>query len=154
MWQFNPCSPCCSNLAILICNSNAAVDDNFRIELNGNVLSEIDFSSAGLCNGAFYRTSATMTPDSNILGPDTCCNAADPDGVDYITINAALFNDPGSNTLKMVNIQSNFNNNFGIVNVARMLFVSGVWISETPLIIDNEYSGSTGASFTFNFNLT
>lgn len=52
---------CCDIVAIVISNSNSALDDNFEVFLNGTSLGAIDNSSSGVCTGRIFSTQAGVT---------------------------------------------------------------------------------------------
>lgn len=98
----------CDLLAIVIYNSNAARDDNFKVLLNGTEIGQIDNNQHAL-TGRIFSQNGTITP-SNIGTPST--NVFET----TITLNMALLV-AGTNTIRVESIQDNNNGNAGIIRV-------------------------------------
>lgn len=150
----NPC--CCSAcdfLAIIISNSNGAVDDNFSVELNGFTLGEIDNSEADFCGGRVFICNLqddtfTWEPDipincNNIVSgnPGSPIDAEDfclfedcsweetlvfPR--DYLTMSPSS-GAPVSNHIEIWSTQNNLNGNFGFTRVFQLRRLGENWVT-------------------------
>lgn len=107
---------CCTNpnFVILIWNSNSAVDDNFDVYLNGTFLGNIDNSASGQ-TGRIFSTNTAITPSNigTVLGINNLQST--------IELNPALLI-TGTNTLKLVISQSNFNGDFGSIVAGQYVY--------------------------------
>ncbi len=142
----NPCTPCgvadgC-HYALVVCNANSQVDDDFIIRLNGYLLGNFDGNAGGCCGNLFVTDSGIPLSD---VPMSTCC----ADGVVKSTVPASRFQPV--NTLRMNNSATNNNNNWGIIAVWR-LFYSGGSLVYRFLCYSDVYAGATGESFTFSFS--
>jgi hypothetical protein len=128
-----------------ICNSNSAKDDNFDIYLNDVYIGAVDLNSDSQVGSVFIADTNTAVElgSSDFVCPLTSM-------VTYHFSPAIVF---GTNVLEMRNTQNNDNGNFGTVGVRNYL-LTGTTLSDPCVIANLNYSGSSGASFTFNFDYT
>jgi len=110
---------CCGRqaLAIAICNSNAARDDNFKVLLNDNEIGTID-NSTNACTGRIFATDSSVTNFSGLA-----CNSAFEPTVQLSEQDLI----EGTNTLRIESTQDNNNGNFGTVQVVRIQYDGSVW---------------------------
>lgn len=103
---------CCKAFCIYIANSNSAVDDNFKVLLNGTQIGTIDNSTPTVTGRVFCfpEDVATLTKDVMVLW-----NAPNPNNLqDTVGIDRTLLIN-GVNTLRVESIQNNSNGNFGTI---------------------------------------
>ena len=141
------CKCCCPfDLVIYICNSNALVDDDFDVKINGTTITTLHLNSNS-CVGCFLTTIGTLTPaefnarNSNII--PTCCI---PLMTEVLFSTGEILS--GTNVLRMQNIATHGNGNYGTV---------GIWRTNKDghicqTLHNGVYSGVTGQSFNFHFN--
>lgn len=128
-----------------ICNSNSAMDDNFDIYLNDTYIGAVDLSSNTQVGSVFIADTNTSV---SLASSDFACPLSGM--VTYHFDPSILLS---SNVLEMRNTQNNGNGNFGSVGI-RNYSLSGNDLS-SPCVINNlEYSGTSGTSFTLNFDYT
>jgi hypothetical protein len=137
-------------MVIQICNSNAVVDDQFDVYLNGTNIGRYNGDANAHVNTIFYGT--TVAVDTSTLGLAGKC-ACTPST--YTTYRAF---DPspivtGTNTLSMKNVISDRYGNMGTLQVFKALLnlASGV-VTWSSTVLNTNYSGTSGASFTYTFN--
>jgi hypothetical protein len=143
----HPCESCgvpdgC-HYALLICNANAQVDDEFDIRLNGTLIGHFSGDDPG-CGGNLFVTNSEI-PISDVPMSE-CCAA----GVTKSTISASLFSSTSTNTVRMTNVGTNNNNNWGVIAVWRLLYEGGVVIYKN-LCYSDIYSGPDGQNFVYDF---
>jgi hypothetical protein len=103
-------SCCCRIFAIVIDNSNAARDDNFKILLNGVEIGTIDNSHSDFTGRIFtdsghvdkFTADSIQTPNPNLFEPTLA--------FDFSLLSV-------SNTLRIESIVDNSNSNFGRIRV-------------------------------------
>jgi hypothetical protein len=140
-------TPTCPDRRVVfqICNSNSAKDDNFDIYLNGIYIGAADLNYNSQVGSVF------------IADTNTAIGLASSDFVCPISGMVTYHFDPSillsSNVLEMRNTQNNGNGNFGQIGI-RNYSLSGNDLSDPCVITDLEYAGSSGDSFTFNFEYT
>jgi hypothetical protein len=139
--------PQCTDRRVVfqICNSNSAKDDNFDIYLNNTYIGAVDLSLNAQIGSVFIADSNTSV---SLVSSDFACPLSGM--VTYHFDPSILL---PSNVLEMRNTQNNGNGNYGVIGV-RNYSLSGNDLSSPCLIADLEYSGSSGESFTLNFNYT
>jgi hypothetical protein len=137
---------CCGIFAIVIWNSNAARDDNFKVVLNGTELGTIN-NNASDYTGRIFSLDAAITP-ANISVQQP--NAFEP----TIVFNAALLIN-GTNTLRIESIQDNNNGNFGEVRVAKWILTGGQYAIHGTPYVSASYSFADGVGngqdYTFSY---
>ncbi len=142
-----PPVPTCPDRRVVfqICNSNSAIDDNFDIYLNDVYIGAVDLSQNAQVGSVFI---ADLNTAIEVTEPDFVCPLA---GMVVYHFSPGILQ--SSNVLEMRNTQNNNNGNFGSIGIRNYLLDGTDLIS--PCVITNlEYSGSSGASFTFNFDYT
>lgn len=142
-----PPAPECDDRTVVfqICNSNAQKDDNFDIYLNDVYIGAVDLNFNAQVGSVFI---ADLNTSVQITEPDFVCPLS---GMVVYHFNPAILQ--GVNVLEMRNTQNNGNGNFGTIGMRNYLLDGTDLIS--PCVVTNlEYSGSSGASFTFNFDYT
>jgi hypothetical protein len=169
----NPCCCSCDILLIIISNSNSAIDDNFEIQLNGNVLGSID-NSTNTCTGRMFgcKTSDPLWPSgtdptpscSNLVGipARTFCNSGICNFQSFVSFPRTDINLTGVNVLQIWATASGNNNNFGNVNVygmKRSETVSGYELCKTYLSGNYSFASDSpgaypfvGQSYTFTYS--
>ena len=139
--------PLCSNRVIVfqICNSNALIDDNFDIYLNGLYVGSVDLNSASLVGSVFI---GSLNPNLVITSSDFICPLV---GMTVYRFDPALLK--ANNIIKMKNTQNNGNGNIGSVGIRNYL-LTGNNLS-APCVIDNlTFSPSVGQDATLSFEYT
>ena len=139
--------PTCNDRRVVfqICNSNAALDDNFDIYLNDTYIGAVDLSTNAQVGSVFIADTNTAV---ELSSSDFVCPLS---GMVTYHFNPSVL--LPSNVLEMRNTQNNNNGNFGQIGV-RNYSLSGTSLSNPCVITDLEYSGASGESFTFNFDYT
>lgn len=140
-------TPSCPDRRVVfqICNSNAALDDNFDIYLNDTYIGAVDLSTNAQVGSVFIADTNTAV---ELSSSDFVCPLS---GMVTYHFNPSVL--LPSNVLEMRNTQNNNNGNFGQIGVRNYL-LSGTSLSNPCVITDLEYSGASGESFTFNFDYT
>lgn len=133
-------------LVFQVCNSNQAIDDNFRVFLNGVEIGLLDLNSNDLVGSVF------------IASKDHSVKISDADFVCPLDKIKAFYFDPsivrfGNNTIEMKNIQNNGNNNEGTIGIRNYLLKNSELISPC-FVQDISYNMSSGEDFTISFNYT
>ena len=129
-------------LVFQICNSNAARDDNYDIILNNTNIGFVDLSRDQRIGSLFIAGSESVTTS------DFECSISD---MVVYRFNESFVLD-GVNELKMINRQANYNGNYGKIGI-RAYLIDSINLKNPINVKDLEYSGGTGQSFTFTFNL-
>lgn len=139
---------CCINpydnyeYVILICNSNAAKDDEFNVVLNGTLLGPVTELGLNQCGGRFFATSESAI--SKVKSLASTCNNSFNDCCMQNTFNFTLFNKNliqiGSNKISMYNTKNNFNGNQGRIIVFRVMNDKKV-----TAVHNGQYGGPSGA---------
>ena len=133
-----------------VCNSNAARDDNFDVDLNGTNIGSLDLSKNAQVGGVFIGstdTSLTISP----TGAGFVCP---------LSLMQVQYFDPsillnGTNSIFMRNIQNNGNGNFGTIEIRHYAIGSdGVTLSEAGTITDVTFFGGSGADIFRTFSYT
>lgn len=139
--------PSCPDRRVVfqICNSNSALDDNFDIYLNDIYIGAVDLSTNAQVGSVFI---ADENAAVELVSSDFVCPLS---GMVTYHFNPAIL--LASNVLEMRNTQNNNNGNYGSVGI-RNYSLSGTTLSSPCVITDLVYEGSSGESFTFNFNYT
>ena len=132
-------------VVIQICNSNSQKDDNFNIELNGIIIGNVDLNSNSQVGSILI---ASEDPSIEVVSADFVCPLV---GMQVFRFNPALLQ--ASNTIRMINTQSNDNGNYGTVGIRNYL-KTGNELSSPCVIGDLTYSGPTGSSFDLEFGYT
>lgn len=128
-----------------ICNSNAAIDDNFDIYLNGVLIGAVDLNASAQVGSIFIGDLDSAT---TLIESDFDCPL-----VDMVTYHFDPAIIQQNNVLEMRNTQNNGNNNAGTVGVRNYL-ITGTDLSDPCLIADLTYYGSSGEDFNLNFSYT
>jgi hypothetical protein len=132
-----------SVLVIQICNSNAAIDDNFDIYLNGTYIGFVDLNQHAEIGSLFSATSK----EDYLLDPDFTCDLIDMQNY-FFNYGLLLY---GTNTIFMDNVQNNGNNNFGSIGI-RTYSISGDSLVNPRNVADLSFSGASGGEdFTKEF---
>lgn len=129
-----------------ICNENSAIDDNFNIYLNSNLLGLLDLNENAQIGAVFI---GSTDPLLTITEPDFSCPM---EGMDIYRFDDSII-EIGINTLEMINVETHDNGNLGTVGV-RLYDLVGNNLVNPITIADLEYGGDTGESFTFEFEFT
>lgn len=139
---------CCINpydnyeYVILICNSNAAKDDEFNVVLNDTLLGPITELGLNQCGGRFFATSESAI--SKVKSLASTCNNSFNDCCMQNTFNFTLFSKDliqiGSNKISMYNTKNNFNGNQGRIIVFRVMNDKKV-----TAVHNGQYGGPSGA---------
>ena len=124
-----------------ICNSNAQVDDNFEIYLNG-----VSLGTAILGSNAQIGSYFIGSPNTYTITPDFTCPLTSMVGYSF---DATILRP--TNTIIMSNIQNNHNGNYGSIGV-RYYTVSGTTLISPVNKGDFVYSGASGSSYDFTFS--
>ncbi len=131
-------------LVFQICNSNAQIDDNFDIVLNGVTIGSVDLNQNAQVGSVFVASNDPLI----ITQPDFPC----PLGSMQL-----FFFDPAllsvTNTLDMINTQNNGNDNFGTIGIRNYTIV-GNQLENPCLVRDLEFDGLSGEDFNFTFAYT
>ena len=131
-------------LVFQICNSNAQIDDNFDIVLNGVTIGSVDLNQNAQVGSVFVASNDPLI----ITQPDFPC----PLGSMQL-----FFFDPAllsvTNTLDMINTQNNGNDNFGTIGIRNYTIV-GNSLENPCLVRDLEFNGLSGEDFNFTFAYT
>lgn len=138
--------PNCPNQAIVfqICNSNALIDDNFDIVLNGVTIGSVDLNQNAQVGSVFIASNSPLV----LTQPDFVCPLG---GMQLFFFNPDLIST--SNIIEMVNTQNNGNGNQGTLEIRNYEIVGNSL--ENPCVVRNlTFSGSSGDDFTFNFPYT
>lgn len=133
-----------STLVIQVCNSNALMDDNFDVVLNGTTIGTLDLSTNAQVGSVFL---ANLDPFLNVTSPDFACP---------MTLMVTFRYSPSivkvrGNVLQMVNTQNNGNGNLGSIGI-RHYEISGEELINPCVVADLNYSGGSGDSFEFTFD--
>lgn len=140
-----PLPICPSNvLVIQVCNSNALIDDNFDVYLNGTYIGFLDLNSNAQVGSIFI---GDTNPSVNVTEPDFTCPLS---GMTTYRFNENNLLVAGNNVLYLQNAQDNGNGNYGIVEV-RNYVLDGNDLIQPCGIANLEYSGPSGSNFTLNF---
>ena len=122
---------CCGRqaVAIAICNSNAAKDDDFKVVLNDKEIGTID-NSQNACTGRIFSTDTSVDDFTGLA-----CNAAFGSTVQLAESDLI----EGTNTLRIESILDNNNGNFGTVQVVRLQYDGSVW-NIVQIYLNDTYS--------------
>jgi hypothetical protein len=126
-----------------ICNSNAVRDDNFEIQLNGNVIGNVDLNANALVGSVFIASTNT---NLTITGADFVCPTSAM--VKYFFDESIIID--GINTIYMRNTQANRTGNQGTIGV-RVYDIVGNTLSNPITVADVGYSPPNGRDFTTTF---
>ena len=133
-------------VAIQICNSNGATDDNFDIYLNNVYIGAVDLNSDSQIGSVFI---ADLDPTVEITSADFACPLS---GMVTYHFNPNILQT--SNVLEMRNTQDNGAGNLGSVGIRNYL-LTGTDLSTPCVIADLQYGyAPSGTSFTLNFEYT
>jgi hypothetical protein len=145
---------CCGIFAIVVNNSNAAKDDNFKILLNGTDIGHIDNSTDQALTGRIFADSEHVAdfPPDKIATPNP--NVFES----TVALDLTLLID-GMNTLRVESIQDNNNGNFGAVRIGRWTLDASDKYELTAgdnTLLNTNYSFADGVgngqNFTFNYS--
>ena len=126
-----------------ICNSNAQIDDNFAIKLNGITIGAVNLNSNAQVGSVFI---ASTTPKI-ITQPDFVCPLGN---MQIYTFNPNLLSQ--RNTILMKNIGNNGNNNQGTIQIRNYENVTPGNALINPCFVQNlTFSGASGLDFEFDF---
>jgi hypothetical protein len=152
---------CCAFL-IAVWNSNAVIDDNFDVELNGTVIGQIN-NNSNTCTGRIFSTNTDVTAQT--LALDSLCRGpcgSDPNFEATVLLDAGLLIE-GDNSLRLIVARNNGFGNFGSLLVARVIraakwaidkrFIVHALIPGDPVV--DEYAflgGGVGFAEAFHFH--
>lgn len=141
-------APICPDqvLAVQVCNSNAAKDDNFDVYINNIYVGHLDLSLNAQVGSIIL---ATTDPVLHVTSADFACPIV---GMVEYKFNPSILV-YGINIIEMRNVQINFNGNYGSVGI-RSYQILGTDLVNPCILADLTYSGVDGASFTFEFMYT
>lgn len=129
-----------------ICNSNRIPDDNFEIQLNGNIIGNVALGAAALVGSVFIASSNT-----NLILVDPTSQCPINVMVKYF-FNESIIID-GINTIFMRNTRDNGAGNAGIIDVKVYDVLDNVLVN--PITTNNvPYSPGRGQNFTTTFVFT
>lgn len=148
------CNCCCGNLAIIVYNSNGAIDDNFEILLNGTSLGTIDNNQNNCTGRIFTNISGLTAPLWKVSGSPLTCGSGIFAFESNLSLNESLFVS-GTNTLRITVTQDNGNGNFGTIRVAKLVF-DGSYYVETPTYLGTTYNFASAGTpnnhdYTFSY---
>lgn len=132
-------------LVFQICNSNAVIDDNFNILLNGTLIGAVDLNAHAQIGSVFIGSLTPLT----IVDADFAC--AIEDMVVYYFDPALVLG--GTNEIKMINVQGNGYGNLGDIGI-RNYTLTGTELSDPCVINDLFYYGISGTNFDLPFEYT
>ena len=145
--------PDCPNRRVVfqICNENSAIDDNFDIFLNGTFIGAVDLNSNAQVGSVFI---ADTNPSLTISASDFACPLGGM--VQYNFAPSLLL---PSNTIQMINTQSNGNGNAGTIGIRNYNIVTDSTTGQQTLadpcvIADLNYSPANGQNWTVTFDYT
>ena len=133
-------------LVFQVCNSNKAIDDNFDVFLNDQLIGKLDLSVNDDVGSVFI---ASMDPDLVITDPDFSCPISkmqvfrfSPDIVRF-----------GENTLVLKNTRNNGNGNEGSIEIRNYL-KKGTNLTDPCKVTDLKYGMASGSDYKIVFNYT
>lgn len=127
---------CCGKLAILIYNSNSAVDDDFDVRLNGTSIGTIN-NNANSCTGRIFAEDTAITTATYATGI-TCIT---PTFESTLALNMALL--VASNTLRIESIADHDNGNAGTVRVVCVNW-NGTTYTTGKIFLSSSYGFADG----------
>jgi hypothetical protein len=133
-------------LVFQVCNSNKAIDDNFKVLLNGIEIGLLDLNSDDLVGSVFI---ASRDQSIKIAEADFSC-PLDKMKVYYFDPSIVKY---GANIIEMKNIQNNGNDNEGTIGIRNYLLKKSNLISPC-FVEDIQYNMNSGKDFTLSFNYT
>lgn len=145
------CSCCCCHIpTIVVWNSNALIDDNFKILINGTDIGHID-NNSNTYTGRIFSSDTGVTSSNH---PATTTSFGSPPNFQ----STLLLDTPplvkGSNTLRIESIQNNGNGNLGHVLIECLNF-NGSTYSIQKIKFDGIYIFSSGVGngqdYTFSY---
>lgn len=119
---------------LIICNANAAKDDEWRLSLNGNDWGNVSELGINKCQGKLFYTSeefldyflesvrddgANNSGATSFCGVPRCCIQGTIDIKAFQQVNSGDFKECENNILKMTVTKQNFNGNFGYIMIFR-----------------------------------
>lgn len=138
--------PICQDKVVVfqVCNSNALVDDNFDVFLNGVLIGNLDLQQPAQVGSVFIGSTSTLTIGTS----DFTCP---------LNLMQEFFFDPAlistTNVIDMVNTQNNGNDNAGTFEI-RNYELTGTVLSNACIVKNANFEGLSGESFEFNWNYT
>ena len=138
--------PICQDKVVVfqVCNSNALVDDNFDVFLNGVLIGNLDLQQPAQVGSVFIGSTSTLTIGTS----DFTCP---------LNLMQEFFFDPAlistTNVIDMVNTQNNGNNNAGTFEI-RNYELTGTVLSNACIVKNANFEGVSGDSFQFDWNYT
>ena len=138
--------PICQDKVVVfqVCNSNALVDDNFDVFLNGVLIGNLDLQQPAQVGSVFIGSTSTLTIGTS----DFTCP---------LNLMQEFFFDPAlistTNVIDMVNTQNNGNNNAGTFAI-RNYELTGTVLSNACIVKNANFEGVSGDSFQFDWNYT
>jgi hypothetical protein len=135
---------CCNNpFAIVVTNSNAQIDDNFDVLLNGVSIGTIDNSINDFTGRIFSQ--GGIIAANNIVSPNPNAFQA------TLTLNMALLL-VGVNYLVLNTLVNNHNNNAGTVRIGLWKTIGAGYFLSTALV-NTSYSFLSPGTQSFSFTL-
>ena len=138
--------PICQDKVVVfqVCNSNALVDDNFDVFLNGVLIGNLDLQQPAQVGSVFIGSTSTLTIGTS----DFTCP---------LNLMQEFFFDPAlistTNVIDMVNTQNNGNDNAGTFEI-RNYELTGTVLSNACIVKNANFEGLSGDSFQFDWNYT
>lgn len=138
--------PICQDKVVVfqVCNSNALVDDNFDVFLNGVLIGNLDLQQPAQVGSVFIGSTSTLTIGTS----DFTCP---------LNLMQEFFFDPAlistTNVIDMVNTQNNGNGNAGTFEI-RNYELTGTVLSNACIVKNANFEGVSGDSFQFDWNYT
>jgi hypothetical protein len=146
-WRSVPNTPVCSSriLAFQICNENSVKDDNFDIYLNNQYIGAVNLNQNAQIGSVFI---ASLDTNITIGTSDFPCAIS---GMVIYRFNPGFL--LSENTLEMRNTQNNNSGNAGSIGIRNYL-LTGNSLNSPCTILNLQYSGVSGLSFTKSFDYT
>jgi len=133
-------------LVLQVCNSNMAMDDNFDVFLNGQLIGQLDLAVNDNVGSIFI---ASMNSGLVITEPDFTCPISK---MKVYRFNPKIVHF-GENILEMRNTRNNGNNNEGSIDIRNYLR-QGVKLVAPCKVTDLAYNMNSGSDYTVTFNYT
>ena len=134
--------PICQDKVVVfqVCNSNALVDDNFDVFLNGVLIGNLDLQQPAQVGSVFIGSTSTLTIGTS----DFTCP---------LNLMQEFFFDPAlistTNVIDMVNTQNNGNNKARTFEI-RNYELAGTVLSNSCIVKNANFEGVSGDIFQFD----